>query len=86
MSVGMDRSGSKNGQNVLLRQISAISSTDTYSEKFKFTEECYANQMKPLLNVMKYTGMFPITISKSGKLQATAVIQYWACRKNVTQF
>jgi hypothetical protein len=64
----MDCSDPKNGEKFFFRYITALSSTDTYSQQYKFTDKCYANQMKPVLNAMKYIGILPITIPKSGKL------------------
>jgi hypothetical protein len=64
----MDHSDPKHGQKVFLRHITTVSSADTHSEQFEFTDKCYANQMKPILNAMKCIGILPITTSKSGEL------------------
>jgi hypothetical protein len=64
----MGRSDPKNREKFFVRYITTVSSSDIYPQQFKFTDKCYANQIKPVLKAMKYIGILPITIPKSGKL------------------
>jgi hypothetical protein len=57
----------KNSVKPFFRRIATISSAGNPSQQFKYADENYVNQMKPLLIAMKYTGLLPIAISKSGK-------------------
>jgi hypothetical protein len=57
----------KNSKKLFFRRVATISSTGNPSQQFKYADENYVNQMKPLLITLKYTGLLPIAISKSGK-------------------
>jgi hypothetical protein len=57
----------KNSENLFFRRITTIRSTGNLSQQFKYADKNYVNQMKPLLIALKYTGLLPIAISKSGK-------------------
>jgi hypothetical protein len=57
----------KNFGKLFFRRITTISSTENTSQQFKYADENYVNQIKPLLVAMKYTGLLPIAVSKSGK-------------------
>jgi hypothetical protein len=45
----------------------AVSSSRMKLQQSEFTDKYYVNQIKPLLHAMKYIGILPITIPKSGK-------------------
>ncbi|KDR21833.1 hypothetical protein L798_03480 [Zootermopsis nevadensis] len=48
-------------------KLTAITSTHAvYLQQFTLTDKHYFNQMKPILRAMKYSGILPITIPKSG--------------------
>jgi hypothetical protein len=68
MSGRMDCTDPKNVEKFFFKYITELFSTDTYSQQFKFTDKSFAKQIKPVLNAMKYIGILPITIPKSGKL------------------
>ena len=57
----------KNSDKLFVRRVTTICSAGNPSQKFKYADKNYVNQMKPLLLAMKYTGLLPICISKSGK-------------------
>ena len=57
----------KNSEKLFERRITTICSAGNSSQQFKYADKNYVNQMKPLLIAMKYTGLLPISISKSGK-------------------
>jgi hypothetical protein len=63
----MYRFDSKNLEKIFFRRITTICSAGNPSQQFKYADKNYVNQMKPLLILMKYTGLLPICISKSGK-------------------
>jgi len=63
----MYRFDPKNPEKLFVRRITTISSAGNPSQQFKYEDKSYVNQMKPLLIAMKYTGLLPICISKSGK-------------------
>jgi hypothetical protein len=63
----MYRFDPKNSEKLFVRRITTISSPENFSEQFTFADKCYINQMKPLLVAMKYTGLLPLTVSKSGE-------------------
>jgi hypothetical protein len=68
MSVRMGCGNPNNGDKFFFRYITKLSTTDIYSQQFKFTDKYFTNQMRPVLNAMKYVGILPIIIPKSGKL------------------
>jgi hypothetical protein len=57
----------KNYEKPFFRRISTISSAGNTSQKFKYADKSYVNQMKPLFIALKYTGLLPIAISMTGK-------------------
>jgi hypothetical protein len=57
----------KNSEKLFFRRITTISSQGNTSQQLKYADKSYVNQMKSLLIAMKYTGLLPIAISKSGK-------------------
>jgi hypothetical protein len=63
----MYRFDHKNSEKLFVRRITTICSAGNPSQQFKSADKNYVNQMKPLLIAMKYTGLLPISISKSGK-------------------
>lgn len=63
----MYRFDPKNSEKLFVRRITTICSAENSSQQFKYADKSYVNQMKPLLIVMKYIGLLPICISKSGK-------------------
>lgn len=73
MSARMDCTDPKNGEKFFFRYITEFSSTNAYSQQFNFTDNCFANQMKPVLSAMKYIGVLPVAIPKSGKLETVKV-------------
>jgi hypothetical protein len=50
------------------RRFTTISSAGNPSQQFKYADGNYVNEMKLLLIAMKYTGLLPIALSKSGKI------------------
>jgi hypothetical protein len=75
----------KNSEKLFVRRITTICSAGNPSQQFKSGDENYVNQMKPLLIAMKYTGLLPISISKSGKFNVRYSIKGLADeRGNVT--
>jgi hypothetical protein len=77
----MDRKGPKKGYKGFVRYITVLSSADTYSQQFKFTDKCYASQLKPILTAMKCIGMLPINTSKSGELQIVVACSIFALQQ-----
>ena len=63
----MYRFDSKHSEKLSVRRIATICSAGNPSQQFKYEDKNYVNQMKQLLIAMKYTGLLPICISKSGK-------------------
>jgi hypothetical protein len=57
----------KNSEKIFVRRITTISSAGNPPQKFKYADENYVNQMKPLFIALKYTGLLPIAISNTGK-------------------
>ena len=57
----------KNSDKLFVRRITTKCSAGNPSLEFKYREKTYVNQMKPLLIAMKYTGLLPISMSKTGK-------------------
>ena len=71
----MYRFDPKNSEKLFVRPITTICSAGNPSQQFKYADKNYVNQMKPLLIAMKYTGLLPICISKSGKLNVRYSIE-----------
>jgi len=65
----------EHSEKVFVRSITTICSAGNPSQQFKYAEKNYVNQMKPLLIAMKYTGLLPISISKSGKFNVRYSIE-----------
>jgi hypothetical protein len=65
----MYRCKHKNLEKIFVRRITTKRSEENPSQQFKYADKNYVNQMKPLLIVMKYIGLLPICISKSGKFK-----------------
>jgi hypothetical protein len=65
----------KNSEKLFFRRITTICSAGNPSQQFKYAEKNYVNQMKPLLIAMKYAGLLPISISKSGKINVRYSIE-----------
>jgi hypothetical protein len=63
----MYRFDPKHSEKIFFRRINTISSGENFSQQFKLEDKYYINQMKPLLIAMKYVGLLPITLSKSGE-------------------
>jgi hypothetical protein len=71
----MQRFDPKNSEKLFVRRVTTICSAGNPSQQFKYAEKNYVNQMKPLLIAMKYTGLLPISISKSGKINVRYSIE-----------
>jgi hypothetical protein len=65
----------KNSDKLFVRCITTICSAGNPSQQFKYEDKNYVNQMKPLLIAMKYAGLLPIRISKSGKFNVRYSIE-----------
>jgi hypothetical protein len=57
----------KISEKLFFRRVTTISLAGNPSQQFKYADKNYVNEMKPLLIAMKYTGLLPVAISKSGK-------------------
>jgi hypothetical protein len=71
----MYRFDPKNSGKLFVRRITTICSAANSSQQFKYEDKNYVNQMKPLFIAMKYTGLLPICISKSGKFNVRLSIE-----------
>jgi hypothetical protein len=63
----MYRFDHKNSEMLFFRRITTISPAENSSQQYKYADKTYVNGIKPLLIAMKYTGLLPIALSKSGK-------------------
>jgi hypothetical protein len=77
----MYRFDHKNSEKLFVRRITTICLAGNPSQQFKYADKSYVNQMKPLLVAMKYTGLLPICISKSGKFNVRHSIEDLADKK-----
>jgi hypothetical protein len=71
----MYRFDTKNSRQLFFKRVNTVSSAENHSQQFKFADEHFLNQMKPLLIAMKYIGLLPIAISKSGKFNVRYSIE-----------
>ena len=71
----MYRFDRKNSGKLFVKRITTMCSAGNPSQQFKYEDKNFVNQMKPLFIAMRYTGLLPICISKSGKFNVRLSIE-----------